>query len=147
ETRSFACWSLAYCRWHSLINDMAGCPGIALRHFNRARRPRNERITLVLAHCGRTRTVGSGSPSQLMAQLAEFNVVFLQIGSGGVLWSNQNRCGVLFPGTYPRAHGHTRDLRQWPFAHARQPEGGPSQTPLALSPLWSDASGRISGAA
>ena len=46
-------------------------------------------------------------------------------GSGGVLWSNQNSCSVLFSGTCPRPHGHTRYLRQWPFAHARQPEGRP----------------------
>lgn len=33
----------------------------------------------------------------------------------------------------------TPNLRQWPFAYARQPEGGPGETPLALPPLWSGA--------
>ncbi|MDE2447744.1 MAG: hypothetical protein KGO22_02155 [Gammaproteobacteria bacterium] len=31
-------------------------------------------------------------------------------GSGGVLWSNQNGPGVLFPGTGPPAHGHTQNI-------------------------------------
>jgi hypothetical protein len=54
---------------------------------------------------------------------------------------------VLFPGTYPRAHRNTENLRQRPFAHTRQPEGGPTETSLALPPLWSAASGRFSGEA
>jgi len=34
-----------------------------------------------------------------------------------------------------------KELLHGPFAHARQPEGGPRETSLALPPLWSSASG------
>jgi hypothetical protein len=51
---------------------------------------------------------------------------------------------ILEPMTIPEICGNGHLLTP---DHARKPEGGPSETALALPPLWSGASGRVSGAA